>query len=479
MSPNPPIPRNEARRLRTLQALGVLDTPPKPSLDLLCAFAARMLAAPIALVSLVDAERQWFKARVGLDGTETPRDHAFCAHAIMDDAIMIVEDATADPRFAANPLVTGAPDIRFYAGVPLEVEDGIRIGTLCIIDRVPRQLDAQARDQLRRLAELVVADLKRDVLEKRLARQLAVSRHATRAMRAHMRRAEQAGKLAALGWFEVDITTGDVRWSAEVRRIHGVGARHRPTLDGAIAFYAPEVQAEVRAHVDAALTGGRAFTFELPIIRANGDRRWVRVFGEPLRRNGIIAGLTGAIQDITEAKEAMIKVERLALTDAMTGLSNRAHFNAGLAEACAERRSGFALILLDIDRFKVINDTLGHDAGDAAIVAVARHLRSIMRPGDMVARLGGDEFAIIAPGVSQANMLARLLDRLSAESVGWTYRDARRTVAFSIGAALAPAHGRDPLGLYKSADVALYTAKRAGRGRWSVYGAPFIAALAA
>ena len=475
---SPPLPSNETRRLATLRSNALLDTPPKPSLDLLCAFAARLLNAPIALVSLVDADRQWFKARVGLDAAQAPRDQAFCAHAILDDATMVVEDATRDPRFADNPFVTGEPGIRFYAGVPLKVEHA-RLGTLCVMDHVPRRLTGEQHDQLCRLADLVVADIERDMLERKLAHQLAVSRNATRAARDHMRRAEQAGKLAGMGWFEVDVTTNEIRWSAEVRRIHGVGARYRPTLETAIAFYPPETQAEVRAYVAAALSDGQPFTFALPFVRADGKRRWVRVIGEPLRRGGVVRGLTGAIQDVTDAKEAMLKIEREALTDSMTGLANRADFNMQLAAACAERRSGFALILLDIDRFKTINDTLGHDAGDAAIVAVAQHLRAVIRPGDTIARLGGDEFAVIAPGITQACVVARLLDRLGAEGMGWTYGGVTRKLGFSIGATLSPAHGRDPLDLYKAADVALYTAKKAGRGRWSVYGAPFVAALAA
>ena len=278
MSPfHPPVPRNEVRRLKALQSYEILDTPPKPSLDLLCQFAAQLLGAPVALVSLIDAQRQWFKARVGLDVTETPRDQAFCAHAIMDDATLVIEDATADPRFARNPLVTGAPDIRFYAGVPLTVENGLRIGTLCVIDRVKRTLSASQHDQLRRLADLVVADLKRDVLERRLARHLAASRHAARTTREHIRRSDLAGKLAALGWFQVDVEANQVQWSAEVRRIHGVGPRYRPTVEQAILFYPPEIRATVREYVDAAFVHGQPFTYELPLVRADGERRWVRV----------------------------------------------------------------------------------------------------------------------------------------------------------------------------------------------------------
>jgi len=479
-TPRPPMPRNEAARLRTLRSYDVLDTPPKASLDLLCQFAARMLGAPIALVSLVDEHRQWFKAKVGLDASETPRDLAFCAHAICDDVTMVVEDARLDVRFAENPLVTAAPDIRFYAGVPLTVENGVRLGTLCVIDRVPRRLTPEENEQLRRLAELVVADLKRGVLEKQLAGQLAKTRRAAQVAREHIRRSDQAARLNALGWWEVDLAAGKVHWSRQVRRLHGVGPRYVPTLERAIDFYPPEVRKQVAADVEGALVHGRPFRFELPLIRADGARRWVSVVGEPIRRGGAITGVSGAIQDIHEAKEALLKVERLALTDPMTGLSNRADFNARLAAACRDHARPFALVLVDVDRFKTINDTLGHDAGDAAIVAVARRLGFGVRAGDTLARLGGDEFAVIAPGAADAGTLGALLDRLgTGGGEPWTYAGRTHMLGLSLGAAIAPEHGHTPLDLYKAADLALYAAKQAGRGCWRVHNARGGLAIAA
>jgi len=146
-----PLPPDEAQRLRVLHGLQLLDTAPDPVLDGLARSAALALGCPIALVSLVDERRQWFKARAGLDATQTPREQAFCAHAILGEELFEVADATADPRFADNPLVTGAPGIRHYAGVPLHM-DGQRLGTLCVIDRRPRQLDAAQRALLTDLA---------------------------------------------------------------------------------------------------------------------------------------------------------------------------------------------------------------------------------------------------------------------------------------------------------------------------------------
>jgi GAF domain-containing protein len=154
-------PDNEAARLAALYELLILDTPPEERFDKIAQFAASEFDMPIVLITLLDAERQWFKARVGTDVCETGRDISFCSHAILSDDIMVVEDALQDPRFADNPLVTGAPHIRFYAGAPLELPSGLRLGTLCLIDRRPRTLDALDLGILGTLRDLAVMELAR------------------------------------------------------------------------------------------------------------------------------------------------------------------------------------------------------------------------------------------------------------------------------------------------------------------------------
>ena len=154
-----PLHPNEIQRLQTLCALGILDTPPRERFDRLTRLACRLFEVPIALVSLVDSDRQWFKARVGLDAHETPREHSFCAHAILEDEILLVSDATKDPRFKSNPLVLGPPHIRFYAGCPIKAPNGLPLGTLCVIGPEPRQVSAEDLDLLRDLAHLVEQEL--------------------------------------------------------------------------------------------------------------------------------------------------------------------------------------------------------------------------------------------------------------------------------------------------------------------------------
>jgi formate hydrogenlyase transcriptional activator len=154
-----PMPFREAERLKALETYGVLDTPSEDVFDDIVALASRICEAPMALISLVDRDRQWFKARVGVDLSETRREIAFCAHAIAGDGVMVVPDARTDARFSANPLVTGEPGIRFYAGAPLRTADGHALGTLCILDREPRELTDEQRRALEVLSREVVARL--------------------------------------------------------------------------------------------------------------------------------------------------------------------------------------------------------------------------------------------------------------------------------------------------------------------------------
>ena len=158
----PHLPLHEKKRMSTLRSLAVLDTPNDPILDELVQAASLILGTPIAVVSLVDEHRQWFKAIVGLDAKETSRDVAFCAHTIHDSEVFEIADATKDVRFANNPLVTNDPSIRFYAGAPLITSEGSEIGTLCVIDRQPRALSQNQRDILVRLSRAVTLLLERN-----------------------------------------------------------------------------------------------------------------------------------------------------------------------------------------------------------------------------------------------------------------------------------------------------------------------------
>lgn len=155
----PDIPTDESARLATLKSLNILDTLPEERFDRLTRMAKRLFGVPIALVSLVDADRQWFKSAQGLTASETPRDISFCGHAILDDEILVVPDTSKDQRFADNPLVKDSPGIRFYAGCPIRATDGSKLGTLCVIDQQPGSMGADDLELLQDLAAMVEREL--------------------------------------------------------------------------------------------------------------------------------------------------------------------------------------------------------------------------------------------------------------------------------------------------------------------------------
>jgi excisionase family DNA binding protein len=155
-----PVPHDEAARLRMVGRTGLLDTTADPAFDRLTWLAGLITGAPISVISLLTAKRQWFKSALGTELTETPRGQSFCNHAILSEDMMTVEDAREDTRFSANPLVTGDPHILFYAGCPLRGPDGHAVGTLCVIDRTPRRLDGAQKEALRALADIAEDEIR-------------------------------------------------------------------------------------------------------------------------------------------------------------------------------------------------------------------------------------------------------------------------------------------------------------------------------
>src|SRR5262245_39596131 len=206
-----PLPGDEVERLAALHGLGILDTPPELAYDELTGLAAYICQTPIALISLVDENRQWFKSRVGLTTGETPREVAFCAHAILQPDLMVVPDARADERFANNPLVASPQGIRFYAGAPLVTAEGHALGTLCVLDHKPRDLSQEQQRALRALSHQVVAQL-------RLRQQLAEQMHINAELRRVEEELQRANDLLALavrgshvGVWENDMERGNYR----------------------------------------------------------------------------------------------------------------------------------------------------------------------------------------------------------------------------------------------------------------------------
>tara|TARA_R110002167_G_scaffold141835_1_gene330232 strand:- start:10242 stop:10886 length:645 start_codon:yes stop_codon:yes gene_type:complete len=164
-----PMPEDELQRIAALKRYAILDSPPEEVFDRITRLVAAFLDVPIALISLVDETRQWFKSSVGLDATETDREVAFCAHTIVADKMMIVPDANLDNRFSQSPLVEGEPNIAFYAGAPIKTSDGFNLGTLCAIDTKPRNLNEQQKTVLQDLANMVMDALELRLINARVA----------------------------------------------------------------------------------------------------------------------------------------------------------------------------------------------------------------------------------------------------------------------------------------------------------------------
>ena len=279
------LPENEAERLAALRETGLLDTPPEARYDDLARLAAFICGTPIALVSLVDANRQWFKARVGLAATETPRNQAFCSHAILESSIYEVEDALADDWFVDNPLVALPPNIRFYAGTPLVTRAGAALGTLCVIDREPRKLGPEQRAALEALGRQVVAQIELGTNAARLAAEVKARTAAEEQARQQTLELQQSAALhqAILEATDFSIMSTDgfgiVRSAnAACERLLGYAASEllgKPMPmhlydEGELAARAAELSRELRRPVKA----GREVLVARPLLGLAETRTW-------------------------------------------------------------------------------------------------------------------------------------------------------------------------------------------------------------
>jgi diguanylate cyclase (GGDEF)-like protein/PAS domain S-box-containing protein len=486
-----PLPPNEAQRLETLRGYDVLDTPPESAFDDLTLLAAQICQVPIALVTLIDESRQWFKSKIGLSATETSRDFSFCAHAILyTDEVFEVRDAQLDPRFADNPLVTADPYIRFYAGALLVAPDGLALGTLCVIDRVPRVLSAEQQTAMRALSRTVIAQLE-------LRRTLV----------AHRRAEEQLQSLNASLEQKVDARTAELRREMEVRRESE--QQYRTLADSGQALiwaadtdklcnYFNKAWLDFTGRVlEQELGNGWAegihpddsqrcldvymssfdrrekFSMDYRLRRYDGEYRWIQDDGCPrYNSEGEFIGYIGYCLDITGRKQDEELIQRLAHFDVLTGLPNRVLFTDRIIHALsmAQRSQGqLAVLFLDLDHFKNVNDTLGHRIGDALLIEVAKRLKSAMREGDTASRLGGDEFILVLPG-TDVNGAVHVAEKL-LETVAQHCQIEQHELVItpSIGIAMYPDDGEDFDTLSKCADVAMYRAKRDGRNNYRFF----------
>jgi PAS domain S-box-containing protein len=286
-----PILSNERERQAALDSYHILDTAEEKDFDDLTTLASAICQTPIALVSLVDQNRQWFKSRKGLLAMETPRDFSFCAHAIASsDSIMTVPDATKDPRFLDNPLVTGETNITFYAGVPLVNTDGFSLGTLCVIDHHTRELSDEQVASLIIIAKQVTdkLELRRKNLELETVNQ-------------RLNLALDAGKL---GSYDLDMKTGMLICTEQCRRNFGLKDDTVYSYADLLRVILPEYREYVEERINSAITNNTIYQAEYQILWKDGSKKWINASGKPrYDAKGELTGIVGVTQNITDRKE--------------------------------------------------------------------------------------------------------------------------------------------------------------------------------
>lgn len=468
---SPPL-FDESRRLAALQSLGVLDTDPERAFDALVALTADLFGCPIAMLSLIDRDRSWIKAKVGVEQTEVPRDTAFCDRTIREPDILTVADATLDPRFADNPFVGMEGGPRFYAGAPIRIddEDGLAqpIGALCAVDGVPHHPTKRQLDALRHLATLAEALMAARAAARDAVQLAAETRDRERALRRQERMFQQAERLSAVGWWRYSLLDDGIEWSPGVYRIHDVAPGTPVSLQDGLTFYPPASRARVADMLARTIETGEPFEFDADFVTAMGRPRRVRSMGEMELEDGRPVALIGVFQDITERFRLERSLRESASIDPVTRIANRTAFNEALEKrlAAVNGDAPLALVLVDLDHFKQVNDAHGHMAGDEVLRATGERLRAPMLGDGFAARIGGDEFAVIIadPGVIARldAVMARMIETLKAPiQTG----DTLLPVSATVGSALARP-GMTARELMHAADGALYDAKRAARGSY-------------
>ena len=279
-----PTPENDQQRIGALNTYRVLDTMPEDRFDNITKIAAQLTDCPISLISLIDRDRQWFKSRFGLEATETPRDISYCGHAIMGDDIFIVEDATEDERFKDNPLCIEAPNVVFYAGVPLINKAGYKLGTLCVIDHKTRKIDDKQIESLKLLAQQVV-----ELFELRLSE-------------LDYKEVCEAGEIAH--WF-FDLASQTIIWSEKMFEIFNVDPKEgEPDFEAFQSMIFPEDRHKLLGAIGLCIQEGVPYKVEHRFFSKGRSIRWLEGQGEAIRdKRGNIIALNGVSQDITDKKQ--------------------------------------------------------------------------------------------------------------------------------------------------------------------------------
>ena len=436
----------------------------------------------MGLVTLLDEQHQWYRVSDHLKMRETPREAAFSAHAIRQTGLFLVKDALMDARFGSNPLVTGDPAIRFFAGVGLFTSDGDPIGTLCVVDMSPRILTAEQAHALevlgRQMSVLLEALVQRKALEEVRAEKEKASanlRASEELFRAFMNASpflsyikDAAGRLLFYNRaFAQRFGVSEYAWLGRTDE----------------QLWSRKLTKSVRTHDLEVMAGGRMVETEENIRNSDGTVSSLRSFKFPCNDSAGNVLLAGVAVDVSEEVAHQIELERyhreleeandqlrkLAVTDELTGLRNRRSFEERLVmefSMARRRKRELSVLLIDVDNFKTINDRFGHAAGDEVLRRLGTILRTTVRLPDLPARYGGEEFVVLLPesGEESAMGLARrVMQRVAAEE--WE----NEPLTISVGMAAMNESLESGYQLVELADEALYAAKRAGKNRVMVH----------
>jgi diguanylate cyclase (GGDEF)-like protein/PAS domain S-box-containing protein len=456
-----PTEQTEQLRQQALDALDIVDSGTESAFDGLVQAASAICGAPIALISLIDHDRQWFKANVGLEGVkETPRCISFCTHAIKQSELFVVEDAQIDPEFSVNPLVTGDPHIRFYAGAPLGLSCGATVGTLCVISRQPMRLDEDQREVLCNLSKTAV--------------HLLEGRRAARMEAKYRQEAEQITADMPIGLYATDAAGGFYYTNARWQELYGLSLEES-LGNGWTETLHPEDRSAVFGEWIQAAEEQRQFQKTFRLLRRDGSVIHVQSQAKAQRDEaGTITHFLGFVQDVTNEVALNAEILFQANHDHLTGLFNRRAFEICLSQCFTKSREAeaqdHALLYIDLDQFKIVNDAAGHAAGDRLLVEVAGLLKPFQSPQASLARLGGDEFALLLPhcSVMQAEETAQLIIE-TFEVFRFQARNQQFRVGVSIGVVPLQEQSLRPDAVMQAADTSCFIAKESGRNRWHTW----------
>lgn len=457
-----PLPQNEKERLAELKKYNILDTEPEAVFDNMVHLANYICETPIAAISLVDENRQWFKAIEGLKVTQTLRDVAFCAHAILQDEPFVIENALEDERFFDNPLVTDGPKIRFYASVPLITQEGMHLGTLCVVDTKSRKIKEEQISAIKTLAQSVMAHIELRLSHKKIRKyvdelQLSATIFETASENIVVTDANNCFITVNPAFTK---TTG---YSLE----DVIGKTPKILKSG-------KQNSEFYSKMWKELTKDGQWDGELSNKRKNGEIyiEWLSIRAI-YNHDGTIRMYVATFSDITEKKRADEIIWKQANYDLLTNLPNRRLFDDRLKhEIKIANRSKklLALLFIDLDLFKEVNDTFGHEIGDKLLIKVTKRINETLRATDTVARMGGDEFAAILPQMENEKDISKVAKLIIKKlATPFDLNGKIVSISASIGIAIYPKDSILAKELLQYSDKAMYDAKKSGRGKISYH----------